>query len=80
MGEKLIELVHFQYMWQATIFASILEEEGIVNFVTQSNALEPAMGYVVYVNDVIKEQAEQLLKAFDESNSELPEDFDIDEN
>jgi len=76
MNNDLIELVRFQHVWQAHIFSAILEEEDIESFVTESNALEPAMGFVVYVNQAKKLQAEQLLKAFDKSNSELPENFD----
>lgn len=76
VNNDLLELVRFQHVWQAHIFSAILEEEGIESFVTESNALEPATGFVVYVNHEKKAQAEQLLEAFDKSNSESPENFD----
>ena len=76
MNNDVIELVRFQHVWQAHIFSAILEEEHIESFVTESNALEPAMGFVVYVNQIYKTQAEQLLRAFDSSNTSLPENFD----
>ncbi len=70
MKHELTELVRFQYAWQANIFSSILEQEDIENFVTQMNALEPAMGFVVYVNQHDLASAQALLKAFDESTPE----------
>ena len=76
MNNDVIELVRFQHVWQAHIFSAILEEEQIESFVTESNALEPAIGFVVYVNQIYKTQAEQLLHAFDASNTSLPENFD----
>ena len=73
MDSDLIELVRFQYAWQAHILSEILDEESIESFVTESNALEPATGFVVYVSNQNREKAQLFLKAFDESNVELSE-------
>jgi len=73
MDSDLIELVRFQYAWQAQILSEILDEESIESFVTESNALGPAMGFVVYVSNQNREKAQLFLKAFDESNVELSE-------
>ena len=73
MNNDLIELVRFQHVWQAHILSAILNEESIENFVTESNALEPATGFVVYVNQQDLENAQKLLQAFDESETQITE-------
>jgi hypothetical protein len=74
MGNDLFELVRFQYVWQAQILSAILEEASIDSYVTEANALEPAMGFVIYVNQQNSTKAQELLKEFDESNTAITED------
>lgn len=69
MNNNLIELVRFGYEWQANIFAQILTEESIEHYTSETNALEPATGFVVYISAADEDRANELLQQFDSSDT-----------
>ena len=76
MNNDLIELVRFQYIWQAQILSAILEESMVDCYVTELNALETATGFVIYVNELNSEKAKQLLYDYDHAEIELTEELE----